>query len=707
MDTTRRPSPLASLGSVSLKPDLARATRATAAFLVPLVLDATAGLPVSAVFAAIAAQNVAQLDVRGAYPIRFLLLGALTLVLMGCSALGIATAGALPLALAGTALVALGATLWRHLCPEYAPGMIVSTSLLFLLGLAHPEFGQGPAVLGALAGGVIGLSIQTCLWPWRARHPLRQAAGNSWARAADVCALCLGGDRASPARLVEAENAVRLSVDQARDVLANAGRRHDPEVIAKLDRLNLLAARVATRAVSVVTAFDGCGGPELRRRLAPSLEPLFTNLTNCARSVAVAIVSRDPAHLAACEARLNRLGALIDTTRARLHAVNAKAAAEPSLNEVWTQLAALPAEISALLTPIIDRRADTLRFPRELLDLETWQLRPLAASLNLSRRVDPLLVRYALRLACVTTAGVLIWKHFHLHHGYWLPLTMFVVLQPDYGATQARALQRTWGTLAGAVAAGLLLLIEVPLPLRVLGIGAGVFVFAYHIKRRYAVSVFSVTIFVMLLLGLHETTSPALVVERVAITVGAGLATLLAAARLWPVDEHKRLREKLGRAFDASRAYVAHVVARLPQGPGVDDELIASKRAAERAAAGVFTTLNTLVPDRAHADETRRAAACTHGNQRLLRVANLLLARAGHGPDALPPECAPVVAAIDRGLELLGRSCGLSEQEDRAAASRLVTEIDTLPPPSADGGDGLHRRLLQAANEVRTLLAVW
>ena len=65
--------------------------------------------------------------------------------------------------------------------------------------------------------------------------------------------------------------------------------------------------------------------------------------------------------------------------------------------------------------------------------------RPLASALNLTWRVDPALIRFTLRLAVLMVAGVVVFKTWALPHGYWLPFTVIVVLQPDYGSTRQRA----------------------------------------------------------------------------------------------------------------------------------------------------------------------------------------------------------------------------------------------------------------------------
>ena len=53
--------------------------------------------------------------------------------------------------------------------------------------------------------------------------------------------------------------------------------------------------------------------------------------------------------------------------------------------------------------------------------------------------------KYALRVATGLALGVFIFKFFHIDHGYWIALTMMIVIQPYYGATLKRGLERISG----------------------------------------------------------------------------------------------------------------------------------------------------------------------------------------------------------------------------------------------------------------------
>ncbi|MES1161108.1 MAG: FUSC family protein, partial [Bacteroidota bacterium] len=58
--------------------------------------------------------------------------------------------------------------------------------------------------------------------------------------------------------------------------------------------------------------------------------------------------------------------------------------------------------------------------------------------------------RLSLRVAIATIAGYLISLFFPLGHGYWILLTIIVILKPAYSLTKKRNYERLAGTLAGA-----------------------------------------------------------------------------------------------------------------------------------------------------------------------------------------------------------------------------------------------------------------
>ncbi|HEY4279783.1 MAG TPA: FUSC family protein [Conexibacter sp.] len=68
---------------------------------------------------------------------------------------------------------------------------------------------------------------------------------------------------------------------------------------------------------------------------------------------------------------------------------------------------------------------------------------------------DAPLRAHATRLAITVALATLIYRAEGLQHGYWIPLTVLTVLQPDPHASDVRAIQRASGTLVGAALIGL------------------------------------------------------------------------------------------------------------------------------------------------------------------------------------------------------------------------------------------------------------
>jgi uncharacterized membrane protein YccC len=96
-----------------------------------------------------------------------------------------------------------------------------------------------------------------------------------------------------------------------------------------------------------------------------------------------------------------------------------------SLRAIWTGSEPRAGRAAALRTSLIDHAVQPSS-PQQWLD---------ALRANLTPR--SVMFRHALRLATVTSVDVVILHLIHLNHGYWLPMTSIIVLQP-YTASAAR-----------------------------------------------------------------------------------------------------------------------------------------------------------------------------------------------------------------------------------------------------------------------------
>lgn len=688
----------------TLQPDLWRAVRATIGFMPPLILAALGQISLDLSLVAIAAQHVAMLDVRGDYRLRVALLLAMAAVFCAAAAIGATVGHNLTSAVLATGLMAVLGGVWRHLSSDYGPPLAISSSLVFFLALATPAAPShvGTLAFAALAGGVWGVVVQVAGWPFRPQHPLRRTVADSWLAVADLCEALLPVDLASTARrdqLIAHEAALRSTLDHTYATLeaARPGPLRD-----RLEAVNLASARLGTRVVALNTALEAPLPAASFGPLVTTLEPALTSLANLARSAALTVVSRQPSHLAALEVRLRRLASLLGVLRAKL----AYDSAHAQLAAIVRLIEATLVETHAAVRATVERAEERSAVPLELRDLRTLALRPLASALNLTLDFDSTLLRFTLRLAAFTMMGTAVFKVLGLPHGYWLPFTIVVVLQPDYGSTRQRAGERVLGTLGGSLVASALLFLELPVAALLSATAAGVFGFAYFLKRHYAVAIFFVTVFIVLITEAREPVTLAFAVERLASTLAGGALALLAAFLFWPVWERDRLPPILARMFHANRDYLQLLIARLTAGAGFDAEGRLAKRRAEAANSAAFSSLRRLSGDPKNRREgLEDTATLVNGNQRLTRVLNLVtlhlktgepladeaIARFGqlatdaltrlaqaaeHGPPA-PGEIEPLLRALEG--ELFSREPG-SERERWVAdqLGRAATELSAL-----------------------------
>jgi uncharacterized membrane protein YccC len=659
----------------SVQPDFWRAVRATVAFMPPLVIAAVGSVDLSIV--AIAAQNVAMVDVRGDYRLRFALLLAMAGVFCGTAAIGATVADSPGNAILATGLVAVFGGLWRHLSSDYGPPLAISSSLVFFLALASPTAAINIPGFAAAAffGAIWGIVVQVSGWPFRPQHPLRRDVADSWLAVATLFeALAAAAEKPETRETVTTrETELRTALDAAYAALGSA--RPGP-LRERLEAVNLAAARLATRVVALDTALDAVRAHPRSATLQTALEPTLISLTNLSRTTALLVVSRQPGHLTTFEVRLRRLASLLAVLRGRL-------AGEPAfaqLAEIVRHLERLLPETHNVVRATVDRAAERSAVGLELRDLRSLALRPLASALNFSPDVDPALVRFTLRLAALTMLGTAAFEYLRLPHGYWLPFTIVVVLQPDYGSTRQRAGERLLGTVAGSLVASGLLFLDLPLAVLLGATAAGVFLFAFFLKRSYAVAIFFVSIFIVLVTEAHEPVTLAFTLERVLTTLAGGLLALVAAFVFWPVWERDRLPGILARTF---RAETANTIA--------------------------FSSLRRLTGDPQNQREgLEHAAALVNGNQRLTRTFNVLTLHLGQGrlidPAALAAFRALALATLER-LAVATESGTPPAAELEALIRALEGELFPLAPAD-DHQRWVFAQLGRAATELGALLVV-
>jgi uncharacterized membrane protein YccC len=172
-------------------------------------------------------------------------------------------------------------------------------------------------------------------------------------------------------------------------------------------------------------------------------------------------------------------------------------------------------------------------------------------------RMDSPIFRYSLRVLLAVLVGLVVADHLpYASHGYWIVLTIAVILKPSYSMTRQRRRDRLIGTLVGCAMTLLILHLTrspaVLLACLFVATAAGpAFV---TIKYRYTAIAASMQILLQISLLVPEASH--VVGERLVDTmIGAAIATLF--SFVLPSWEYRALPRLLRNVLQASGAYIA------------------------------------------------------------------------------------------------------------------------------------------------------
>ncbi|HQZ38330.1 MAG TPA: FUSC family protein [Vicinamibacterales bacterium] len=214
---------------------------------------------------------------------------------------------------------------------------------------------------------------------------------------------------------------------------------------------------------------------------------------------------------------------------------------------------------------------------------------------NLTRRSTA--YRHALRLAVIVTVAAAGGRVLELPRGYWLPLTVALVLKPDFHDTFAFSIGRVSGTILGAAGATAIAHVFAPSPVvlivLVLGCVWGAYGFRTANYGAASVCITAYVVFLMTLAGIPQVTAAT---DRIVYTAIAGVLALCAYVA-WPTWAATEARPALAAALEAQSRYVESILAAYasPSKPDLKEfgEIRASARLARSNAEAVVERMLT------------------------------------------------------------------------------------------------------------------
>lgn len=528
------------------------ATRNSLGVALPLGIGIALGNPLAAVAIASGALNVAYSDGTDPYPLRARRMLMWTL-LGGIAVFTGSVTGRY------SWLAVIIATVWAFLA-----GLAVAVStragdlglntlvsvIIFAARGARPPWGAFEAALLVVLGGVIQMALALLFWPLRRYEPERMAVASAY------CTLANELDPEHPAQL---DAPLTTPSQEVQDVVASLGRDNSVEGY----RLRMLFDQVDRLRLSnfVLERFRSQLLHEKRKEnpVAASLAEGVDRILHLSSSLIASIgehlhSNRDLADVADM---LDQLQTAVDA----VHVPDGDATF-PIAREVAAAVDVLAGQLRVVATlashattsGAIEYAHQESRHPWRLQTL-SW-IGTIRANLDLRSTY----FRHALRLAICVCAGDMISRYVAWQRTYWLPMTIAVVLKPDFTTTISRGILRLAGTFGGLILATILYHAFPPSALTQLLL-VGIFTYLLRSIGPANYGVFSVAISGLIVFLIAETgVPPAQVVSERALNTAAGGCFALAAYALWPTWERTQINEVLAQLLDAAREYFHRVV---------------------------------------------------------------------------------------------------------------------------------------------------
>jgi uncharacterized membrane protein YccC len=427
--------------------------------------------------------------------------------------------------------------------------VVVATYLIFSAQALTPLMALELS-LYAFMGGVLQALISVALWPLRKYKPERRALSNLYFEIASL-AIDAGSAMSTPAGSAQSIETQTQLATLAGDTDAEARRYRSLLSQAERLRITVLSLnRLGRRLTREGKAHHSVTLLNESLRLVAELLEAVAKVINFGLVRGVA-----PKYMAEIQERIDKI------REDRSHEESPFYAAV--LKDLVYQLEAMAGQLRAIVeltekTTLEGMEAAAKKESEKPLHLRYWSG---LASIRANLTFQSPGFRHAVRLAVCMIVGEILSHILKIARPYWLPMTIAVVLKPDYAATFNRSFLRVVGTLIGLVIATFLFHY---LPSGPWAAVALIFTFTFLVRwagsGNYGVFAMCVSGLVVVLIALTGVAPKDVIWSRGINTLVGGTVALVI-YWLWPTSEKLQLAEVMARMLEGYRDYL-HVVVR-------------------------------------------------------------------------------------------------------------------------------------------------
>lgn len=565
---------------------------------VPMVWGLATDHISDAVWITLTAEAISWVEMKGSFNwrVRTLFIGALLALVWGI--LGTLTGDSIVLSVAFMFVAAFVATLLKNL-GDRASGLAICVYLMFIICNAYPDRDIADVkhriltiLIGAAWPILVGISA-SLLEP--EQQPFRRQIALIWRSISALVGTITRSAVDPKARqdIYLKEKEVRVAIDHSFEFYGRMAHQANTQD-NKQNQLLLLrknAALVAINVISIADEMEHIAIPELDEALRVKAATLFSALKEAVSRISVFVLTLKAEEKLLATSQINRLKKLsILINQYPLQEGTKQTAAIKRILHLTGRTVKL---LESAMQRVELMGGDVPVFKSYSLVKTMFVLNPkkIVGNIKTLSHVNTLAFRFALRSAIAASIAVGIFKVFKIDHGYWIAFSLMIVIQPYFGATLKKAIDRVAGTLLGGVVGSLLLLLPTGTHMKELIMFVTFILMVYYVRKNYAIAVFVVTVNLVLLFNLDKSYSNTILIYRALCTIGGSLLAVLSGFALLPAWDKKWLPTHLAGAVKASYDYYACTFY------GKTNNWTKNKRATESKNSDVFDSFNRYMEE--------------------------------------------------------------------------------------------------------------
>lgn len=531
----------------------------------PIVWGVMTGRIADAVWITVTAEAVSWVELKGAFTWRLRVLVAAAALAIGAALLGSLTGHSLLLSCLCMFIVGFGATMLKNI-GDRASGLAIAFYLMYIICNAFPvseaaAIQQRVLLIGA--GGLWALLVGVVASAFMPeQEPFRRQIAIIW-RAISALADAVSKSDNRPgytgmlAQVYAREKDVRTAINNSFEFYAQtaqqASTRNNRQY--QLAQLRKVAGLVAVNVIAMGDEMEHISVHALDKALRAKAAALFGALREVSERLSAYMVTLNSEERLLVQSQINRMRKLTGLIREYPMPPGVRQAAAIARILQLTERTANLLD-NALLR--MEQMGDDKPVFRSYSLIKTaFILKPRTLWDNLRGmlHMNTFAFKFAMRSAIAATAALFVYRWYHIDHGFWMPFSVMIVIQPYFGATFKKARDRITGTVLGVLAGSLLLYLPQGYFLQEAILFCTFIMMVYFVKRKYSWSAFFITLNLVLLFNIESTYSTTLMATRIVATIGGSLLAVAAGWLLLPTWDKKLLPAYMARAIAANCDY--------------------------------------------------------------------------------------------------------------------------------------------------------